>query len=187
MKKYYITTTHGGDEFTTLKTDDKAEAIAEARRESKNSYNDQVEIRMYAQDIEDEECDCWDYDILRFYEKRYAIRDCKTGIVAGECEYLIEAEDTAKQLEFDDRENGVENCYEIYDRDEEKVCERKVELKDRRVIAHLKQRELAEAAGISIKTLQDYESGRKNINTASASTVKKIAEALGCRMEELIQ
>ena len=61
------------------------------------------------------------------------------------------------------------------------------ELKNRRVIAHLKQRELAEAAGISIKTLQDYESGRKNINTASASTVKKIAEALGCRMEELIQ
>ena len=41
-------------------------------------------------------------------------------------------------------------------------------------------------AGISIKTLQDYEGGRKDINGAAAGTVKKLSEALGCRMEDLI-
>lgn len=61
-----------------------------------------------------------------------------------------------------------------------------LDLKGRRMRAGLTQKELSEAAGISIKTLQDYESGRYNFNGAAASTVKKIAEALGCRMEDLI-
>ena len=50
----------------------------------------------------------------------------------------------------------------------------------------LTQKALSEAAGISIKTLQDYESGRKDINGAAASTVKLLAKALGCKMEDLI-
>lgn len=62
----------------------------------------------------------------------------------------------------------------------------KSELKRRRINAGLKQRELAEAADISIKTLQDYEGGRKDINGAAAATVKRIARALGCMVEDLI-
>ena len=187
-KKYYVTTTHGGDEFTVLKTDDKAEAIAEARRSLKSSHNNTVEIRMYLHDVEDDNCDNWDYNTLEFHAKRYAIRDREAGNVIDECDHLIEAEDLINQYEYDDKEDGTyePDFYEIYDWDDEEVCERKLELRDRRVIAHLKQRELADAAGISIKTLQDYEGGRKDINGAAAGTVKKLAEALGCRMEDLI-
>lgn len=48
------------------------------------------------------------------------------------------------------------------------------------------QKVLAEIAGIDIKTVQDFESGRKDINRAAAATVKKMAQALDCSMEELI-
>lgn len=48
------------------------------------------------------------------------------------------------------------------------------------------QKGLAEIAGIDIKTVQDFESGRKDINRAAAATVKKMAQALDCRMEDLI-
>ena len=188
MKKYYVTTTHGGDEFTVLKTDDKAEAIAEARRSLKSSYNDTVEIRMYAHDVEDDDCDNWDYDNLEFHAKRYAVRDREAGNVIDECDHIAEAEDMINQYEYDDKEDGnyEPNFYEIYDWDDEEICERRLSLKDRRVIAHLTQKALSEAAGISIKTLQDYEGGRKDINGAAAGTVKKLSEALGCRMEDLI-
>lgn len=188
MKKYYVTTTHGGDEFTVLKTDDKLEAIAEARRELKSRYNDSVEIRMYAHDVEDEECDNWNYDTLEFSEKRYAVRDRVAGNVFDNCNTITEARELINQFEYDDKEDGnyEEDYYEIYDTDTNEVCDRITKLKVKRIIAHLKQRELADAAGISIKTLQDYEGGRKDINGAAAGTVKKLSEALGCRMEDLI-
>lgn len=40
------------------------------------------------------------------------------------------------------------------------------------------QREVAEAAGISLRTYQDYEQGRKDINGASAFTVYRLAVTL---------
>lgn len=50
----------------------------------------------------------------------------------------------------------------------------------------LSQSGLAEKAEISIRTLQHYEQGDKDFNKASAETVKKIAEALGCSIYDLI-
>ena len=50
----------------------------------------------------------------------------------------------------------------------------------------LTQRGLAEAAGISLRTLQHYEQGSKDLNMAAAITVYAIAEALQVRMEELL-
>lgn len=40
------------------------------------------------------------------------------------------------------------------------------------------QKQVAEAAGISLRTYQDYEQGRKDINGASAFTVYRLAVAL---------
>jgi transcriptional regulator with XRE-family HTH domain len=51
----------------------------------------------------------------------------------------------------------------------------------------LSQRELAERSGVSLRTLQDYEQGRKNINLAAAITVQKLAEALKCASWELLE
>lgn len=59
-------------------------------------------------------------------------------------------------------------------------------LKDYRAAVQLSQRQLADAASTSIKSVQAYEQGAKDINKAQALTVLRLARALGCRMEDLI-
>lgn len=49
------------------------------------------------------------------------------------------------------------------------------------------QAKLAEASGVSIRMIQYYEQGFKDINKAQAITVYKLAEALDCGMEDLIE
>lgn len=50
----------------------------------------------------------------------------------------------------------------------------------------LSQQGLANAAGVSLKMIKDYENGRHDINKAAADTVYKMSKALGCNMEQLI-
>ena len=49
------------------------------------------------------------------------------------------------------------------------------------------QAELAERAGVSLRSIQMYEQRNKNINKASADTMYRFARALGCTMEDLIE
>lgn len=49
------------------------------------------------------------------------------------------------------------------------------------------QAELAKRSGVSLRSIQMYEQRNKNINKASADTVYRLAKALGCTMEELIE
>ena len=51
----------------------------------------------------------------------------------------------------------------------------------------ISQSQLAKEAGVNVRTLQDYEQGRKNINLAAAITVQKLAEALDCASWELLE
>lgn len=51
----------------------------------------------------------------------------------------------------------------------------------------LSQRELAEASGVNVRVLQHYEQGFKDINKAAAETVKALADALGVKMEDLLE
>jgi transcriptional regulator with XRE-family HTH domain len=60
-------------------------------------------------------------------------------------------------------------------------------LKKWRAIRNMTQKELAEKAGISLRTLQDYEQGRKSINGAAALTVCKLADELVCEPFELLE
>lgn len=48
------------------------------------------------------------------------------------------------------------------------------------------QHELAGRSGVSIRTLQYYEQGVLDLDKASASTVYRLAVALGCQMEDLL-
>ena len=48
------------------------------------------------------------------------------------------------------------------------------------------QSQLAVASGVSLRMIQYYEQGAKDINQAAASTVWRLAEALNCHMEEII-
>lgn len=62
-------------------------------------------------------------------------------------------------------------------------------LKATREAAGLSQSQLANAAGIPVRTYQGYESASpvKDISRAEARTVVKIARALGTTVEELLE
>lgn len=61
-----------------------------------------------------------------------------------------------------------------------------MKLKEIRTGKQITQAELAKRAGVSLRTLQDYEQGRKDINRAAAVTVYRIAEALGVSVGDLL-
>lgn len=56
-----------------------------------------------------------------------------------------------------------------------------------RKIAGLTQEELAAKAGISVRTIQQYEQRQKNINAASVQTVRNLATVLNCHIEDLME
>ena len=60
-------------------------------------------------------------------------------------------------------------------------------LKKARQAAGLSQSQLAEAVGISFRTLQEFDQGRKPINKAAAITVYKLAKVLGVSYEDLLE
>ena len=60
-------------------------------------------------------------------------------------------------------------------------------LKSIRIGAKLSQSELAEISGIPLRTIQQYEQKQKNINAAKAETVIKLAKALCCSVETLLE
>ncbi len=60
-------------------------------------------------------------------------------------------------------------------------------LKKMRKAKNLKQDELAEKSGLPLSAIQAYEQGRCNINNAPAWKVRKLAEALKCKMESIME
>lgn len=60
-------------------------------------------------------------------------------------------------------------------------------LKRIRTIYGFTQLELAKRSGVSLRSIQMYEQRNKNINKASADTMYRLARALGCTMEDLIE
>lgn len=59
-------------------------------------------------------------------------------------------------------------------------------LKDIRKEARLSVQELAEQTGVNEQMIHKYENGSKDINKAAASTLKLLAVALNCSIEDLI-
>ena len=60
-------------------------------------------------------------------------------------------------------------------------------LKKLRLGAELSQSQLAEISDIPLRTIQQYEQNQKNINAAKAETVVKLAKALNCTVEALME
>ena len=68
---YYVYSIYEYDEFVELKTQNKLEAIKRASRERdilarEGGDAKGIEIRLYAHDIEDEDCTCFDYNPIEF-------------------------------------------------------------------------------------------------------------------------
>lgn len=59
-------------------------------------------------------------------------------------------------------------------------------LKDRRMNAGMSQTQLAAASGVNVRMIQKYEQGSNDLNKASGETLLKLAQALGCHMEDLM-
>ena len=62
-----------------------------------------------------------------------------------------------------------------------------MKLKEIREKRGMTQAELADKSGVSVRTIQAYERGGRDINTAAASTVYKLATVLRCAVEDLLE
>lgn len=51
----------------------------------------------------------------------------------------------------------------------------------------LSQTKLAEESGVNIRMIQHYEQGVKDLNRAQAITVHRLAQALECKVEDLLE
>lgn len=60
-------------------------------------------------------------------------------------------------------------------------------LKRARINAGLTQAQLAEISGLNLRTIQSLEQGYKNINHAAVENVLKLAKALNCEVQALIE
>ena len=60
-------------------------------------------------------------------------------------------------------------------------------LKRIREATSLSQAKLAERSGVNVRMIQYYEQGAKDINAAAALTVYRLAQALDCTVEDLLE
>ena len=100
-----------------------------------------------------------------------------------------------------DKRVGVESIRSLYtpfhEMDVRQFCDRldelctqahpQTNLQARRLAAGLSQSQLARAAGVPVRTLQQYEQRQKNINHARADYVAALARALGCSAIDLFE
>lgn len=49
------------------------------------------------------------------------------------------------------------------------------------------QKELAEMSGVGLRSIQMYEQRNKDINKAQSDSLYRLAKALGCSMEDLLE
>ena len=67
-----------------------------------------------------------------------------------------------------------------------KLSKIKSKLKKMRLMRQYTQESLAEISGVNIKSLASYEQDPSKLLTASAITVYKLAEALNCEMDDIL-
>lgn len=68
-----------------------------------------------------------------------------------------------------------------------KNAEKKTNLHNLRKQAGLTQKKLSELAGVNLRTLQQYETGAKDINRASGKTINDLASALRCNFNDVME
>lgn len=60
-------------------------------------------------------------------------------------------------------------------------------LQEKRKKVGMTQKRLSEESGVNLRTLQQYETSAKDINKASANTLRALSKVLWCRMEDLME
>ena len=107
-----------------------------------------------------------------------------TGIPFRE---IFDAEDVMKikALYYPYHEMDIRHFCDLLD--ERYLSNRTTKLKQYRQQAGLSQSQLAEESGVPLRTIQQYEQRQKNINMARAEYVIRLAKALYCKPEELLE
>ena len=59
-------------------------------------------------------------------------------------------------------------------------------LKEARLAAGMMQKELSDAAGLPLRTLQHYEQGRRNLDGAALDTILNLCIALRCTPDQVV-
>ena len=67
-----------------------------------------------------------------------------------------------------------------------KINYRGTKMQELRKSRHLSQSQLAEATGISVRMIQKYEQGEKDLNGAKLETILRICSALDCKMIDIL-
>ena len=67
-----------------------------------------------------------------------------------------------------------------------KISYKNEKLQNARQTAGMSQSQLARAAGISVRVLQDYERGARDISGAKLATLLKLCNALHCELRDII-
>lgn len=67
-----------------------------------------------------------------------------------------------------------------------KISYKNEKLQNARQKAGMSQSQLAQATGISVRVLQEYEHGRRSISGAKLVTLLKICNALQCKLQDII-
>lgn len=80
-----------------------------------------------------------------------------------------------------------EKFLDTLNRHMEKCAAQATRLQVLRKAAGYSQKGLAEASGVNLRNIQQYEQRAKDINKGAAGTVAAIAGALGCRVEDLLE
>lgn len=67
-----------------------------------------------------------------------------------------------------------------------KITYRNEKLQAVRKAAGMSQSQLANTAGVSVRILQDYERGSRDLNGAKLVTILKLCNALGCSLQDIL-
>lgn len=67
-----------------------------------------------------------------------------------------------------------------------KISYKNEKLQNARQTAGMSQSQLARAAGISVRVLQDYERGARDISGAKLATLLKLCNVLHCELRDII-
>ena len=133
----------------------------------------------------------WPKPLIRYETEEYywlgyilALFQWKTGYSFGNILSIAKAEDILRlypALHTVAEDNVVDVILGMY-----KKSSQYNRLQEYRKRLGMTQLQLAKAAGVNIRTLQQYEAGTKSIKKAAAETVFSLAAVLECQPEELV-
>ena len=127
--------------------------------------------------------------------KKLFTADRETGTIIDEVKSVNEGLKLIREYEAEDKAEGnyEPGFYEIVDEDHHTICSdywalNKMggNLKAMRNRRGISQAELAEKSGESLRLIQAYEQGYRDVNEAQVMTVLNLADALRCDVRDII-